>query len=241
MNKRNSALIVFLLLFICSAYRPGPKPSTEIKTVVIDAGHGGKDPGNVGTQFKEKDIALAVALKFGKHIEDNFKDVKVIYTRKTDTFPELNERPTMANNNKADLFISIHCNASVSKSAHGSETFVMGLGNEKGSIEVAKRENSAILMEDNYEKKYEGFNPNSDEANIIFTMYQTTYVDLSLNLASKIQSQYKEKVSKINRGVKRASFWVLWKAAMPSILTEIGFYPILKSKNILVLKKVRRK
>ncbi|MCC6691249.1 MAG: N-acetylmuramoyl-L-alanine amidase [Bacteroidia bacterium] len=198
-------------------------PSSDLKTVVIDAGHGGKDPGCSGLRYKEKDVALAIALKLGKYIEQHYKDVKVIYTRSTDVFVELQERAAIANRNKADLFICIHCNASPKKDAHGSETYVMGLHKSHGNLDVAKRENSAILLEDNYKKNYDGFDPNSDEANIIFNFYQNKFLEQSLNLAAKIQKQYREKSARVDKGVHQAGFLVLWKTSMPSLLTETGF------------------
>ena len=219
---------------MATSFTPKFKPTFAIKTVVIDAGHGGKDPGCHGSKYKEKDIALAVALKLGKYIEDNMKDVKVIYTRKTDVFVELQERAEIANRAKADLFICIHCNSACVRDkklkkdvcnddAHGAETYVMGIKNEKGKLDVAKRENSSILLEDNYVKKYDGFDPNSDESYIIMSMFTDKYLDNSLSFASKVQSQYAGKAGRLDKGVKRASLWVLWRTYMPSVLTEIGF------------------
>ncbi|MCW3083780.1 MAG: hypothetical protein JWP12_1146 [Bacteroidetes bacterium] len=201
---------------------------------MIDAGHGGKDPGCHGSKYKEKDVALAVALKLGKYIEDNMKDVRVVYTRKTDVFIELQERAEIANRAKADLFICIHCNSACYRDkklkrdvcnddAHGAETYVMGIKNEQGKLDVAKRENSSILLEDNYVKKYDGFDPNSDESYIIMNMFNDTYLDQSLSFASKLQKQYRGKAARADKGVKRASLWVLWRTFMPSVLTEIGF------------------
>ena len=225
-----------------------------IKTIVIDAGHGGKDPGCNGITFKEKDVSLAVALKLGKLIEENYKDVTVIYTRRTDVFVELEDRAQIANKAKADLFISIHCNAAgkpvytknpktgkkqkktyknkkgkiivVEKpnpEPFGTETYVMGLKNEEGKMKVATRENSAIFLEDDYEKKYEGFDPDSPESYIIMSNYTSAYVVQSANLAIKLQDEYTNKAGRINKGVHRQSIWVLWRTAMPSILTEIGY------------------
>ncbi len=234
MNKRAKFLLIAIGFILCGAFTAKVGPASKVKTVVIDAGHGGKDPGCHGVKHKEKDVALAVALKLGKYIEENFKDVKVVYTRKTDVFVELQERAEVANRNKADLFISIHCNSASYKDkktkkiidnpdAHGAETYVMGIKNEQGKLEVAKRENSAMLLEDNYVQKYDGFDPNSDEAYIIMSLYTDTYLEQSLNIASKIQGQYKSKAGRNDKGVKRASLWVLWRTYMPSILTEIGF------------------
>ncbi len=230
-------IYISLLILNCvleSSFSPKFKPVFTIKTIVIDAGHGGKDPGCHGSKYKEKDIALAVALKLGKFIEDNMKDVKVIYTRKTDVFVELQERAEIANRAKADLFICVHCNSACVRDkklrrdvckdeVRGAETYVMGIKNEQGKLDVAKRENSAILLEDNYAKKYNGFDPNSDESYIIMSMFTDTYLDQSLNFASKVQNQYKGKAGRVDKGVKRASLWVLWRTYMPSVLTEIGY------------------
>ncbi|MDR2868201.1 MAG: N-acetylmuramoyl-L-alanine amidase, partial [Bacteroidales bacterium] len=160
----------------------------NIRTVVIDAGHGGHDPGCLGTKSKEKDVALSVALKVGKLISDKHSDVKVIYTRSTDVFVELFRRAQIANNQHADLFISIHCNASESKTARGTETYVMGLKSTAANLAVAKKENSAILLEKNYENNYEGFDPTSPETNIIFSLYTAAYLKNSSLLASKVQN-----------------------------------------------------
>ncbi|PBQ32206.1 hypothetical protein CNR22_10620 [Sphingobacteriaceae bacterium] len=225
-----------------------------IKIIVIDPGHGGKDPGCSGAIHKEKEVALAVALKLGKYIEENFKDVKVIYTRTTDVFVELEDRAQIANKAKADLFISIHCNAAgkpvmikdpktgkkrpkVYKNKKGklvvvekpnpvpfgTETYVMGLKNEEGKMKVATRENSAIFYEDDYEKKYGGFDPESEESYIIMSNYTSAYVIQSASLAMKMQEEYGKKAGRIDKGVHRQSIWVLWRTSMPSILTEIGY------------------
>lgn len=222
------------LLFLISSFIPKFKPTFALKTVVIDAGHGGKDPGCHGDKYKEKDVALAVALKLGSFIEKNLKDVKVVYTRTTDVFIELQERANIANKAKADLFICIHCNSACYRDkklkkdickdyVHGAETYVMGLKNEQGKLDVAKRENSAILLEDNYVQKYDGFDPNSDESYIIMSMFTDTYLNQSLKFAAKLQEQYTTKAGRKDKGVKRASLWVLWRTYMPSVLTEIGY------------------
>ena len=196
---------------------------SKIKKVVIDAGHGGKDPGCLGSKTKEKDITLSLTLKVGAYIEKNFPDIEVIYTRKTDVFVELYKRAEIANNEKADLFISIHCNANPSKTANGMETFVMGLHKSEANLLVAQKENASILMEDSYSSNYDGFDPTSTEAYIIFSLYQNAHLDQSLNLATKVQEQMKNKVGMYDRGVKQAGFLVLYKTSMPSILIENGF------------------
>lgn len=192
-------------------------------TVVIDAGHGGKDPGARGTIINEKEINLSVALKLGDRISYNHEDVKVIYTRKTDRFIELDERANIANRNKADLFISVHTN-SVKKgsSARGTETYTLGLARTDENLEVAMRENSAILLEDNYQQTYEGFNPNSSESYIIFEFMQNKHIEQSIGLASEIQKSF-AMINRDNRGVRQAGFLVLRKTGMPSVLVELGY------------------
>ena len=204
--------------------------------VVIDAGHGGKDPGALGKTSKEKDIALSIALKTGSYIEKNLKNVRVIYTRKSDRFIPLHERARIANDNHADFFISIHCNANNSSKVYGTETYVMGLHKSQENLEVAKLENASILKEDDYLQHYEGFNPNSAEAYIIFSLYQNAYLDESLNLAAKVQRQFKERVGLRDRGVYQAGFWVLYKTTMPGILVETGYLSNTKDEKFLKTK-----
>jgi N-acetylmuramoyl-L-alanine amidase len=193
-----------------------------LRTVVIDPGHGGHDSGCHGSSAYEKHIALAVSLKLGKLIEANFPDVKVIFTRKTDVFVELFRRAQIANENKADLFICIHCNSGP-KTAYGAETFVMGLHKTNDNLNVAKRENAVILKEDNYERKYDGFDPNSAEANIIFSLYQNAFLTQSLYFADRLQHEFKHYAKRNNRGVKQAGFLVLYRTTMPAVLIETGF------------------
>lgn len=233
--KRLILVFSVLLIFVvfCLAQQPKDKKGYHIKTVVIDAGHGGKDPGAVGKTSQEKNITLNVALKLGGLIEKNFPDIKVVYTRSTDVFVELYRRAQIANQNKADLFISVHCNSSKSATPYGSETFVMGLHKSQDNLDVAKKENAAILLEDDYTQKYDGFDPNSPESNIIFSLYQNAFLDQSLLLSQKIQSQFSEKVGMLDRGVKQAGFLVLYKVAMPGILVEIGFLSNRKEEELL--------
>jgi len=193
-----------------------------VKTVCIDAGHGGNDPGCHGASANEKDVALAMALKLGGYIEANFPDVKVVYTRKTDVFIKLFERANIANKAKADLFICIHANAG-GPSASGTETYVMGLHKSESNLNVAKRENSSILLEEDYKTKYSDFDPNSPESYIVLTMRQDAFIDQSLSFASKIQKQFKVRVGRKDRGVKQAGFLVLHQTNMPSVLIETGF------------------
>jgi N-acetylmuramoyl-L-alanine amidase len=216
----------FTLLVLLFTSFTSLKQRSKTLVIVIDAGHGGKDPGSISKKVQEKKITIDVAKKLGKLISDSLTDVKVIYTRTTDSFVELHERAKIANRNKADIFISIHCNHNGNVSAHGSETYVMGSNKLEGNLDVSKRENEAVLYEDGYENQqdYEGFDPNSPEAHIIFSFYQNAFLDQSLTLAANIEKQLgaRKKVKK-SRGVKQAGFLVLWKTTMPSVLVETGF------------------
>ena len=197
----------------------------KVKTLVIDPGHGGDKPGALGKHSKEKDLTLAIAKKFGKLVNDNYPDVKVIFTRTTDVDVTLSERANIANRAKADLFISIHCNSHPTTVPVGMETYVMGLSRSRANMEVAKKENADILLEDGYKtnKEYQGFDPNSPESYVMFAMYQNAYIDKSLNFAQFAQDQYKKAIKTTNRGVKQAEFFVIYKPAMPAVLTEVGF------------------
>ena len=212
-------LLIIVLLTPFSLHAAGEK----VSTIVIDPGHGGKDAGAVGKNCYEKDIALKVALKFGELINQNFPDVKVIYTRKDDRFVELRQRGRIANQNHADLFVSIHCNSTEGKEAKGVETWIMGNHKNDANLKVAQLENSAILQEQNHEANYDNFDPNSPDAYIIFSLYQNAFMDQSLGFAAKLQEQYGQRVPSPNRGIKQAGFLVLWSCALPSVLTEIGF------------------
>jgi N-acetylmuramoyl-L-alanine amidase len=192
-------------------------------TIVIDPGHGGKDTGATGATSKEKTINLAVALKLGSLIEQNHKDVKVIYTRKTDVFIPLDERANKANRNEADLFVSIHVNAvKKNKKPYGAETYTLGVANSDENLEVEMTENSVILMEDDYLQKYKGFDPTSAESYIMFELMQNKHMEQSVFLASEIQKSF-SKSDINNRGVRQAGFLVLRRTSMPSVLVELGF------------------
>ncbi|MEA3495984.1 MAG: N-acetylmuramoyl-L-alanine amidase [Bacteroidota bacterium] len=216
-------LILLSIIFVFSSFQTLNDSKFHVKTIVIDAGHGGKDPGAISAGIKEKDVALSIAKKLGDIIEENLDDVKVIYTRKTDVFIGLYERARIANNQSANVFISIHCNAVRSTNAYGTETFVMGVHKNEKNLSVAMKENSVIKMEENYLDKYDGFDPSSPEAHIIFSLVQNAYTEQSLNLASKIEDQFKNRVHRKSRGVKQAGFLVLWETTMPSVLIETGF------------------
>ena len=192
--------------------------------VVIDAGHGGHDPGAIGKISKEKNINLNVALKLGNLIKKNCDDVKVIYTRSRDVFIPLDRRAEIANNAKADLFISVHTNAlAKNRTAKGASTWTLGLAKSDANLEVAKRENSVILYESDYQTRYAGFNPNSAESYIIFEFMQDKYMEQSVHLASLVQKQFRHTCKRVDRGVHQAGFLVLKASAMPSILIELGF------------------
>ncbi len=224
MNKAHSIAIISCFLVLCSFKDTGYR-SHKIRTIVIDAGHGGHDPGNTGTKTRkqaEKDVALSIALRLGEYITLNIKDVRVIYTRDKDVFVELRERAAIANRKNADFFLSIHCNSG-NTTVSGTETFIMGLHKTQDNLEVSKRENASILLEKDYIVNYEGYDPQSPEANIIFEMFQNSFQQQSLLLASKIENQFKTRPKHRSRGVKQAGFLVLYKTAMPSILIETGF------------------
>jgi N-acetylmuramoyl-L-alanine amidase len=219
---KKESLLYFILLFALF-YCASDIQAKDKFVLVIDAGHGGKDPGAQRFQIDEKDINLSVARKLGDLIESNHNDIRVIYTRKSDRFIELDERANIANRAKADLFISIHTNA-VERGSYvtGTETFTLGLARTDENLQVAMRENSAILLEDNYLQKYEGFDPNSSESYIIFEFMQNKHMEQSVDLASKIQKSFTS-VNRVDRGVRQAGLLVLRKTSMPSVLVELGF------------------
>ena len=218
-------LIIFCILFSSFATAQDGS-SVNIKKIVIDAGHGGQDPGTVSPdgKYKEKEITLSVALKLGALIKNRYQHIDVIYTRDKDVAVALDRRTEIANKNKADLFISIHVNGVTSRSASGSETFVMGADKSNSNFQVTMLENSVVLLEgDDYQTRYEGFNPNDPESYIIFTLLQNAHLEQSLILASLVQKFFNIGPIKINRGIKQAPFLVLWKTSMPSVLIELGF------------------
>ena len=193
-------------------------------TVVIDPGHGGKDPGTVWKKVYEKDIALGIALKFGNYIKNNLPDVKVIFTRQTDVFIDLDKRAPVANKNQADIFISIHVNSNdKNPRAEGTETYFMGSTKTEGNLDVARKENAAIRWEDDYATKYEGYSPDSPNSFILFSLLQNTHWKQSLQFANYVQTQFANHAKRTNRGIKQAGFLVLWRTAVPSVLIETGF------------------
>jgi len=200
-----------------------PQKESHITTVIIDPGHGGKDPGAIGGRVKEKNVVLGIALKLGYYIKKNFPEIRVIYTRKTDVFIPLHKRADIANKANADLFISIHANANSNKNVAGTETFVLGQHRSEDNLEVAKKENSVILLEDDYTTTYQGFDPNSSESYIMFELVQDEYKEQSISLANKIQKEFRLRAKRKDRSVKEAGFLVLRRTTMPGILIETGF------------------
>lgn len=214
MTKRYTLLIATLIMSL----------SMQAFTLVIDAGHGGKDPGAAGRKSKEKNINLAVALELGRLVAKNCPDVKVMYTRKTDVFVELDERARIANKAKADLFISIHVNSTAARvGPQGTETYTLGMHRAADNLEVAKRENSVITLESNYEQRYEGFDPKSSESYIIFELMQDQNMEKSVRLARLIQQQMRSSAKRVDKGVFQAGFLVLRATSMPSALVELGY------------------
>ena len=213
--------IVFILLFLFFAVNIFSQSKTKF-IVILDAGHGGKDPGNSYHGFVEKEIALKTTLKLEKLLEKE-GGIQVIHTRKSDVFIELKDRPKKANSLDANLFISIHCNSVKNPVPFGTETFVMGLARSKGNLEIAKQENSVILLEKDYKQTYKGFDPKNPETLIGLKILQEDYLDRSINLASKIENNFKNKVHRKSRGIKQTPLWVLDAAYMPSVLIELGF------------------
>jgi len=225
-------LILCLLIFTVNF-----ASAQKLKTVVLDAGHGGHDTGALGKNSREKDITLSIVLKLRDYIHQNMKDVKVVLTRDDDTFVELHRRARIANEKKADLFISVHCNSTHSPTVFGAETFVMGLHKSQANLAVAKAENAAILLEDDYVEKYDGFDPNSPEGNIFFNMMQNAFLDKSLAYAGKVQHQFVDNLKMFDRGVKQAGFLVLYKTAMPGVLIETGFISNAREEKFLLSEK----
>jgi N-acetylmuramoyl-L-alanine amidase len=244
-------LLTFFSILNCQLqanfYGHTPKPKGKFQTLVIDAGHGGKDPGTIGSFMKEKDITLPVSIKVSKLMKKYLPEVKTVLTRDEDKFIELEERAQIANKNKADFFLSIHVNAAARRDAKkkkdvlipgikGAETYVMGINNE-GRAAIAKRENSSMLLEENYKKTYNGFDPESDEAYIIMSTFTSANVDQSASMAAKIQSEYKSRCGRFDKGVHRQSIWVLWRTEMPSVLTELGYITNAEEEKFLASEK----
>jgi len=222
--QRLAWVLIALLAIPQASFQPAARMSNEVRTVVIDAGHGGTDPGNLGTRrYKkaEKDVSLAVALKVEQYIKQRFPDIKVVMTRRTDTYPTLHERTVIANRAQGDVFISIHCDAAENRSAYGSSTYVMGKDHDDEN-RVAMRENSVILQEDNQDV-YEGFDPSKPESYIMLTMFQYAFIQQSVELAQTVQNAFRNDVGRKDRGVRQQPLYVTSRTAMPAILIELGF------------------
>lgn len=211
-------LTIILLLLCCL-----PMMAAKSYTVVLDAGHGGKDPGAVGRFSQEKDLNLSLVLKVGALLKEQYPDINVVYTRSTDVFIPLQTRADIANKNNADLFISIHTNASENKNSKGVETFILGTEKAEKNLDVAMRENAVMKLEADYKTTYHGFDPNSIDSYIMFELMQNNFMDQSLQFASQVQKHFVGYLNRSDRGVQQASFWVLLKTACPAILFEMGF------------------
>lgn len=235
--KSLNVLLAFLFyfnpFFLLNSNSQDIKP---LKRVVIDAGHGGKDSGTMGTKrYKtyEKDIALKISLMLGEYIKKNIPEVDVIYTRDDDTFIELRQRTIIANQQNADLFISIHCDGFTNSKASGASVFVMGMSKLKENMDVAIRENSVIYLEDNYKEKYDGFDPKSAESYIVFSVMQNSHLTKSINFAEKIEYEFSNRAKRKSRGIKQAPFYVISRANMPAVLIEAGFLTNPKEEDYL--------
>lgn len=224
MSSKNFSLCFLLFIYFgfCHVNQTFSQPSSSKFKVVLDAGHGGRDSGNNGNNYLEKKIALAIVLKVGEELK-KYEDIEVIYTRTKDVFIPLDKRADIANKAKADLFVSVHCNGVDNSSPYGTETFVLGLHRNKDNLEVAMKENSVIKFEEDYEVKYDGFDPESPESYIVFSLTQEEFLDQSILLADFVQKEFTNTLKRKNRGVKQAGFLVLRETYMPSVLVETGF------------------
>ena len=232
MRYFNRFILLLFILFLTS-FNSNHYSQYKLKTIVIDAGHGGKDPGSIGKNSYEKNIALAISLELGRIIQENLPEIKIIYTRKDDSFPSLYKRAEIANKNNADLFLSIHADSFHDKSVNGSTTYLMGLSKSNANFNVAKRENSSIFLEENFEETYKGFDPNSSESFMLLGLTQKAKIDNSTILANLIEDQLSKRVGIKSRGVKQAPFQVLWNTTMPSVLIETGYITNLEEEKKL--------
>lgn len=236
------ALRILFLITLCMPvllYGQGAsgEKATKIKKIVIDPGHGGKDPGCVYKNHLEKDINLSIALKFGDLVKKNFPDVDVVYTRSTDKYIGLAERSSIANKAGADLFISVHINANESTAVNGTSTYIMGVDNTAANLAVAMKENDVIVYEDDYTTKYEGFTPGDPTSYIIFSLMQSANRDQSMKFAEIVQKHYSHDLPMKDIGARQASLIVLWKASMPAILTEVGFMSNQRDREYITTNK----
>lgn len=226
--RARSLITILIFLFVAWGH------TVQAYTLVIDPGHGGKDPGAVGKRSYEKNLNLTLAKKVGEKISSQYADVKVVYTRSDDTFVPLQQRADIANSNHADLFLSIHTNSSESKEPKGLETFILGTDKMEKNLDVAMRENAVMMLESDYKTRYQGFDPNSIDSYIMFELMQNTYLDQSLQFATLVQQECVKRLQRYDRGVRQAAFWVLLKTACPSILFEMGFVSSPEEERVLL-------
>lgn len=237
---RNFLIVFFFILFFCAVSSGYVYGEGKQFVVTIDAGHGGHDPGALGSVGKEKTINLGVSLQFGKLIEENNPEIKVVYTRKTDVFIPLQGRADIANNAHSDLFVCIHTNSCPSPDVKGCETYTLGLTKSQSNLDVAMRENSVILLEDNYKVKYAGFNPKSVDSYIMFECIQNKYIDRSVSFASDVQKNFVA-IGRKDKGVRQAGFWVLHRTSMPAALIEVGYITNKDEEQFLLSSAGQRK
>lgn len=226
--RARSLTTILIFLFVAWGH------TVQAYTLVIDPGHGGKDPGAVGKRSYEKNLNLTLAKKVGEKISSQYADVKVVYTRSDDTFVPLQQRADIANSNHADLFLSIHTNSSESKEPKGLETFILGTDKMEKNLDVAMRENAVMMLESDYKTRYQGFDPNSIDSYIMFELMQNSYLDQSLQFATLVQQECVKRLQRYDRGVRQAAFWVLLKTACPSILFEMGFVSSPEEERVLL-------
>ena len=226
--RARSLTTILIFLFVAWGH------TVQAYTLVIDPGHGGKDPGAVGKRSYEKNLNLTLAKKVGEKISNQYADVKVVYTRSDDTFVPLQQRADIANSNHADLFLSIHTNSSESKEPKGLETFILGTDKMEKNLDVAMRENAVMMLESDYKTRYQGFDPNSIDSYIMFELMQNSYLDQSLQFATLVQQECVKRLQRYDRGVRQAAFWVLLKTACPSILFEMGFVSSPEEERVLL-------
>lgn len=226
--RARSLTTILIFLFVAWGH------TVQAYTLVIDPGHGGKDPGAVGKRSYEKNLNLTLAKKVGEKISSQYADVKVVYTRSDDTFVPLQQRADIANSNHADLFLSIHTNSSESKEPKGLETFILGTDKMEKNLDVAMRENAVMMLESDYKTRYQGFDPNSIDSYIMFELMQNSYLDQSLQFATLVQQECVKRLQRYDRGVRQAAFWVLLKTACPSVLFEMGFVSSPEEERVLL-------
>lgn len=239
-KRLTTIFLCALLALVCSAQQKSGNAQKAAQkkafTVVIDAGHGGHDPGAIGKVAQEKALNLEVSMRLADKIREAYPDVKVVLTRKTDVFLTLQQRADIVNRNNADLFICIHTNSAENRSVTGTETFVLGVDKMQSNLDVAMRENAVMLLEDDYQTNYEGFDPHSVDSYIMFELMQDQYIDKSLNFATLVQQEFTG-VGRSDRGVRQAGFWVLHKSACPSVLVEMGFLSNANEEKYLASEK----